>query len=776
MNSRCHLPWVVGLLVGVAWATVAAAAAEMTLVATGSVWRYLDTGVDAGSAWRSNTFDAGTWRSGTAPLGFGETGLGTELGLLDEPKPMTTYFRREFLLPDPTGINALTVRLACDDGAVVYLNGVEIDRRNLAAGAVGTLTPANVAVEGAEERRFFGYPVYPVLARPGVNVLAVELHQHPASSEDAYFDLELVANLPLTPPEMRLIAPAKGAIGPVAPVRFQVETSDRDGFVYAVRYWLDGLLEATETAEPFEYVWTPTGAGRHRLVAEAVDNSGRRRESEPTHFQVGFVSGSRVVRGPYLQSGSSTGLVVRWRTDWPATGRVRYGLNPQDLDDEVIGQPGRLDHEITLAGLLPDTTYYYSVGTDDGPSEGGTGTDFHFTTAPQATRPVRFWAIGDSGTANAAAAAVRNSYLDMGGQTDLWLMLGDNAYEEGKDGQYQTAVFDMYPALLRSVVLWPTLGNHDAATASPGIDPPYLDIFTLPRNGEAGGLASGTELYYSFDYANIHFVCLDAQMSDRSPGGPMLTWLEEDLAATAKDWIVAFWHHPPYTMGTHRSDSELQLIEMREYALPILERYGVDLVLCGHSHVYERSYLLNGHYGLSSTLQPGMVIDGGDGAPFEGGAYRKPSGGLGANQGTVYVVCGCSGEGGFFPFPRHPAMVRNLSGFGSVVTDVDGLRMSVHFLTHEGGIGDWFVIDKRPPGPVVAPRLDIRAAPSGVELSWPTAETSYRPESRRSIARDEAALDPWTTVPGAPRRVGRQWHLPLTATGSNAVFRLRSVP
>ncbi len=76
---------------------------------------------------------------------------------------------------------------------------------------------------------------------------------------------------------------------------------------------------------------------------------------------------------------------------------------------------------------------------------------------------------------------------------------------------------------------------------------PYYDMFTLPAAGEAGGIASGTEAYYSFDYANIHFICLDSYDVDRSVDGAMLTWLEYDLVATTADWIIAFWHHPPYT-------------------------------------------------------------------------------------------------------------------------------------------------------------------------------------------------------------------------------------
>src|SRR5216117_1053841 len=110
-------------------------------------------------------------------------------------------------------------------------------------------------------------------------------------------------------------------------------------------------------------------------------------------------------------------------------------------------------------------------------------------------------------------AAVRDAYLAFTGSrhTDLWLMLGDNAYPDGTDAQYQAAVFDMYPALLHNSPVWPTLGNHDGQSADSATQSgPYYDIFTLPTQAEAGGVASGTEAYYSFDYGNMHFVVLDS--------------------------------------------------------------------------------------------------------------------------------------------------------------------------------------------------------------------------------------------------------------------------
>src|SRR2546425_5664596 len=165
-----------------------------------------------------------------------------------------------------------------------------------------------------------------------------------------------------------------------------------------------------------------------------------------------------------------------------------------------------------------------------------------------------------------------------------------------------------------------------ASTSSSSQSGPYYDIFTLPKSGEAGGVASGTEAYYSFNYANIHFVCLDSIDSNRSPSGAMLTWLKADLAANTRQWLIAFWHYPPYSKGSHDSDPDTTSTQMRQYVLPILDDYGVDLVLSGHSHSYERSYLLDGHYGVSSTLTSAMIVDAGDARIDVNGAYQKPVG------------------------------------------------------------------------------------------------------------------------------------------------------
>src|SRR5204863_572159 len=131
--------------------------------------------------------------------------------------------------------------------------------------------------------------------------------------------------------------------------------------------------------------------------------------------------------------------------------------------------------------------------------------------------------------------------------------------------------------------------------------------------------------------------------ADRSPTGPMANWVQSDLNSTLRDWVIAFWHHPPYSKGSHDSDTEIELMQMRQNIVPILESGGVDLVLAGHSHAYERSYLIDGHYGDSSTLTSAMIKDSGDGREDGSGAYEKPVAQT-AHKGAVYTVAGSSGQ------------------------------------------------------------------------------------------------------------------------------------
>lgn len=418
-----------------------------------------------------------------------------------------------------------------------------------------------------------------------------------------------------------------------------------------------------------------------------------------------------LIRGPYLQLGTPTSIVIRWRTDVAEDSRVRWGTTQGSLTDTKDDAALVTDHEVTIDGLTPQTTYFYEVGSTT-TALAGDDLDHFFKTSPVKgdAAPTRIWAIGDSGYPNADGTAVRDAYTAFNGgveSADVFLLLGDNAYTFANDAEYQTDLFDQYPGFLRTSPAWACIGNHEGFVANSLTQTgPYYDVFTLPAAGEAGGVPSGTESYYSFDHGNIHFVVLDSEDSIEDPAATdtMQDWLEADLASTDADWLIAFWHRPPYSKGwLHDSDVELNEIWMREQMNPILEDYGVDIVLSGHSHHYERSIMIDGHYGLSTSFGPQHVVDGGSGDPNIDNAYEKAGKGLVPHTGSVYVVAGSASQArpnlGF-----HPIMQVALESLGSFILDIDGETATGTFLDETGTVQDTFVMNKGaacPPAPSV---------------------------------------------------------------------------
>lgn len=406
----------------------------------------------------------------------------------------------------------------------------------------------------------------------------------------------------------------------------------------------------------------------------------------------------RRTRGPYLQSASPTAISIRWRTSIPVMGRVSLGPagGPYTLEFDEL--QARTEHEVRVTGLSPETAYAYAVhAAFEAPEPVSAARTFRTPPLPGSDRPVRIWTIGDSGYNTLGGRQVRDAYLTWAGaaREDLWLMLGDNAYVAGTDAEYQSGLFDQYPLTLSRSPLWSTRGNHDQLYS--GVHNDYYDLFTLPASGECGGEPSGTEAWYSFDWGPVHFVCLDSEGSSRTLASPMLQWLRADLAATTQPWVIGFWHHPPYTKGSHDSDDPVdsggRMRDMRTNVLPVLDSLGVDLVLTGHSHSYERSSLIAGHYGTSATLTAAMQVDSGDGRPDGDGAYLKSPGPLQADEGTVYTVNGsaCQISGGTLD---HPAMITSLNVLGSMVIDVVGERLDARFIDHTGAVRDSFTILK----------------------------------------------------------------------------------
>jgi hypothetical protein len=168
-------------------------ASPITFVPKNSVWKYLDNGSDAGTAWRQPGFDDSSWKFGPGTLGYGDPTVQRTI-INSGPSGnfyVTTYFRRAFTVTNAAEVIQLTASLLRDDGGVVYLNGVEVVRNNMPIGTINYLTRASNTVGGADETTFYPMTVDPTLLVNGMNALAVEIHQVNPTSTDVSFDLEL---------------------------------------------------------------------------------------------------------------------------------------------------------------------------------------------------------------------------------------------------------------------------------------------------------------------------------------------------------------------------------------------------------------------------------------------------------------------------------------------------------------------------------------------------------------------------------------------------------
>jgi acid phosphatase type 7 len=303
------------------------------------------------------------------------------------------------------------------------------------------------------------------------------------------------------------------------------------------------------------------------------------------------VGKSALRRQPYLQQVTTAGALVGWTTTQPSGARVAMTKVDGTAMPGAAAEPERTllrsstENQVwsTLSTLESGTTYCYQVASADSMLTEPTG----FRTAPAAdsSEPVRFLAFGDSGGGGSDQYALLQQMHTV--PFELILHTGDVAYDDGSLGQYEENVFGVYAELFRSIPFFPAAGNHDYRTQSAA---PFRDVFNLP--GTSG------EKWYSYDWGRVHFVALDTEADYRAQAA----WLDEDLAATQLPWKVIYMHRPPYSSGEHGSDASL-----RKILAPILKRHGVQLVLAGHDHDYERmlpqdgtAYIVTGGGGIGT--------------------------------------------------------------------------------------------------------------------------------------------------------------------------------
>lgn len=430
-------------------------------------------------------------------------------------------------------------------------------------------------------------------------------------------------------------------------------------------------------------------------------------------------------RGPYLQSLTNNSIKIMWRTSDSTNSVVKYGDSPSSLTNVITDNARVKNHIVKISGLSAKTKYFYSVGYDATVLAGGND-QHHFVTAinpGDSSTGFKFWVTGDFGGGNNEQIKVREwfeNYLQSN-LVDGWLWLGDNVYNTGTDDEYSNKVFDThygYDSIFRFLPFYPIPGNHDYGSVNGIDDPsvhkgPYYDMVEVFRNAEMGGVPSNMEAYYSYDYGNTHFIALNSEMYRvyvfwDAFGTTFKTWLENDLRASTKKFKVAYWHQPPYSKGSHDSDDfwEVFMISMRQRVLPILENNGVDLVLCGHSHVYERSYLINKHYGNSASFDKNtMMVDSASGNPDDNRSYIKYTYGANKNKGTVYAVVGNSGKSEAENGKMHPVMYKKYAadrGVGSMILEVKDSVLTATYYKETGEIFDKFRIIKKDTASIIS--------------------------------------------------------------------------
>jgi Calcineurin-like phosphoesterase len=802
-------------------------------------WRYLDND-SRPAGWETVGFNDASWALGNAELGYGDGDEATvvSFGPDSETKYITTYFRKTVNIPNPNSFGSFIINMIRDDGAIVYVNGIEVVRSNMPATAILHSTLASSNIGGAEETEIQTYAIPTSYFVSGNNVIAVEMHQDLVTSTDLSFRLELIGSgTPIeNPPLMEYSSiwkyldngtdqgtawqtsgfdDALWASGPAelgygdgdeaTVVSFGPDPNNKYITTYfrrtfnitnlssyqslqlnvirddGVVVYVNGVEVARDNLPvgPINYLTTASATigdagettpvvfnvstsyfveGLNTIAVEMHQRANGTDISTDLSFRMEILGsqsgeGSPILtRGAYLQMGNQSDLTIRWRTSEPTDTRValgtEFGTYPIVFNDAAL----TTEHQIRVSDLIPDSKYYYRIGSSTQVMQ-ATLENFFVTVPPAGSRKVRIAAFGDCGRNDNSFQSQTllryQNFLSANGidAADAWLLLGDNAYNDGTDNEFTTGFFSPYgSSILRNHKLYPSPGNHDYANSAGRQDDhniPYYSIFTTPTNAECGGVPSGNEAYYSFDIGDVHFLSLDSYGEETNTRlydtlGAQVTWIKADLAANTKRWVVAYWHHPPYTKGSHNSDNEGELISMRENFIRILERYGVDLVICGHSHNYERSYLLKGYYKTNSgdpqlneiNFNATQHAASNSSAKYDNSAnscpYMYKSG---QNQhGTVYVVAGSAGaDGGVQSGYPHDALPFAQDDGGMFFFEVDSNRLDAKFIRRDGIIADQFTLfqdvnRKDTFFIVVGQNISVNASWKG-NYNWNTTET-----------------------------------------------------
>lgn len=400
--------------------------------------------------------------------------------------------------------------------------------------------------------------------------------------------------------------------------------------------------------------------------------------------------------GPYVQDVTPHRAVVQWVTlGTGGIGEVTLlpdGAAVRSVGETVLPAVSHLAaplavHRAELKNLEPGRTYRYQVKVDGIAVAPERELSFQTPGQTPGDSTANFVVFGDSGDGGMpqrqlAALLAREP-------AQFALHVGDIAYWEGTFRQFAEAFFAIYPEMLGKMAFFPVPGNHDYEFQDALA---YRTLFTVP----AGNVdPEGRGRYYSFDWGPVHFSVIDSNYSLRAAvagRGAMLQWLEQDLAATQKPWRIAAVHHAPFPTSAYKLHDPVCAL-VAQHITPVLERHGVQLLLAGHEHIYQRTQARRlGQFGSGPA-------------------------------GTVYVTTGGGGSQSYAPGPA-PFVAVNAGESHYLRIQADSRRMTIQAINAHGEQKDITTLSAAPmlltPGVVNAASFTPNVAPGGLIslLGW----------------------------------------------------------
>ena len=380
-------------------------------------------------------------------------------------------------------------------------------------------------------------------------------------------------------------------------------------------------------------------------------------------------AGAEIQKGPYLiYPGNPTQMTVLWQLDFTGTCRLEWGLDTSHSVGSVLTTQYGTDHQHkytigTSTPLTPGTKYFYRVEVEVGSGDYYTGT---FLTAPGANaEDVKFLAYGDTRTDQAShnnvCAGIVSTYTgDPNYQTFLvhvgdWVNTGDSELSWATEFFSRSPLYPSIKELQANLPLQGCVGNHEFYGNG------FKKYWPYPYVADR---------YWSFDYGPVHVVIVD-QYVDYGPGSAQLTWVEDDLSASMKDWKIIVLHEPGWSAGGgHGNNGWVQ-----RYIQPLCERYGVDIIFCGHNHYYARADVMGVQH----------ITTGGGGAPLH------------------------------TPHPSYPFVVAAARTYEFCKIDIRGHELTFEAVKPDGTIIDRFVLLCEP---VLVVEIDIKPGsyPNAINL------------------------------------------------------------